>query len=232
MSHSENRDRNCGQDVAAYALGALEPIEAQRFAEHLHTCAVCRDELAEFERAIAVLPMDVPEHRAPRRMRRRVMSAVRAEPRHQPRPQPRRGRIWFLPPRPALALGGAAVVAVAVVLGALSFGGSGQPRTRVFNAQVIGSRGTARITVGGGHAELVVRDFAPPPAGEIYEVWLARPHRPPAPTSALFSVTAHGNGDINVPGSLHGVTQVMVTVEPAGGSQVPTHPPVIRASLT
>jgi hypothetical protein len=34
-----------------------------------------------------------------------------------------------------------------------------------------------------------------------------------------------------VPGSLHGVSTVLVTPEPAGGSLVPTHPAVISASL-
>ena len=37
--------------------------------------------------------------------------------------------------------------------------------------------------------------------------------------------------DVDVPGNLHGVTHVMVTREPAGGTQKPTHPPVIRAYL-
>ena len=35
-----------------------------------------------------------------------------------------------------------------------------------------------------------------------------------------------------MPGNLHGVSQVMVTPEPAGGTLVPTHPPVIVAPLT
>jgi hypothetical protein len=51
------------------------------------------------------------------------------------------------------------------------------------------------------------------------------------PTSALFSTTAAGSGTVDVPGNLHGVTLVMVTPEPAGGSKVPTHPPVLVAQL-
>ena len=58
----------------------------------------------------------------------------------------------------------------------------------------------------------------------------ARPS--PSPTMALFSVTAAGDGQVDVPGSLHGVSLVMVTPEPAGGTKVPTHAPVISASLT
>ena len=43
---------HCGEDVAAYALGALEPAEAEAFARHLETCAVCRDELEAFQQVI------------------------------------------------------------------------------------------------------------------------------------------------------------------------------------
>lgn len=54
----------------------------------------------------------------------------------------------------------------------------------------------------------------------------------PAPTTALFGVNAAGAADVGIPGSLHGVTLMMVTPEPAGGSPVPTHSAVITASLS
>jgi hypothetical protein len=123
------------------------------------------------------------------------------------------------------------VAAIAVVIGANNLGSTPSPRTQIYRAQVIGSTGSAEVRVSGGRAELVVHRLPPPPAGEIYEVWLARPHRALQPTSALFSVTASGEGDVDVPGNLHGVTGIMVTPEPAGGSNVPTHPAVIRAQL-
>jgi hypothetical protein len=87
------------------------------------------------------------------------------------------------------------------------------------------------VRLSDGSAELVVRNFAPPPAGDIYEVWLQRPGHAPSPTRALFSVTTGGAGDVGVPGDLHGVQRVLVTPEPAGGSLVPTHAPVIVAQL-
>jgi anti-sigma-K factor RskA len=125
---------------------------------------------------------------------------------------------------------GLAVLVLAVVA-VISTGGPSAPRTRTYAAQVTGSTGTASLVVTGNTGELIVRHFAAPPQGKIYEVWLARPHRAPAPTSALFSVTRNGSGDVTVPGSLRGVTQVMVTPEPAGGSRVPTHAPVISAHI-
>jgi anti-sigma factor RsiW len=236
MSDSDNDSttRECGADVAAYALGALEPAEAESFRGHLAQCVVCRDELATFQHVVNALPASVPPHRAPKALRQRVLTAVSEEPRVGPgaarsRAQPRRR--WLAMPRPALALG-AALAAVAIAVVALQLGSSGSTSTKVYNAAVTGSTGTAQVRVANGRAELVVRDFQPPPSGKIYEVWLSRPNRAPQPTSALFSVTAKGDGDVDVPGSLRGVNQVLVTPEPAGGSRAPTHSPVIRAQLS
>jgi hypothetical protein len=67
--------------------------------------------------------------------------------------------------------------------------------------------------------------------GRIYEVWLKRGSQPPEPTDALFSVTDNGAGTVGVPGDLRGVSQVMVTDEPSGGSTKPTRSPVIVVSV-
>jgi anti-sigma factor RsiW len=222
------RDRDCGGDVAAYALGALDEAEAETFRAHLQACAVCQDELAAFEQVVNVLPGSAPAYRAPRRLRRRVMSAVAEEPRHGRAPAPRRRAL----PRPVLALGGAFALAVAAVVVVIAVGSSGSsPTPRVVNAQVTGS-GSASLRVSRDHAELVVHRFQAPPPGQIYEVWLQRGKTGAAvPTKALFSVNDAGDADVEVPGNLQGVTQVMVTREPAGGSPKPTHAPVISAVL-
>ena len=224
----------CGLDLAAYALGALEPAEAEAFATHLETCTMCREELAEFEAVVATLPIGVPPHRAPKRVRRRVLDTVNRESRASA-PAPQRSSGWWsrmTMPRPAMALSGAVLVLAVAVFGGLELGRGGGSSTRVFHAQITGVTGSAEVKITGGHGELIVRHLSPPPQGKIYEVWLARPHQRPEPTSALFGVTTAGSGDVVVPGNLKGVDVVMVTPEPAGGSRVPTHAPVIYARLT
>lgn len=228
-------DHGCGDDVAAYALGALDPADAERFRAHLETCSICRDELATFEDVVHALPLSVQRHRAPAGLRRDLMRTVQADARaasRAARPAPTRTRPAWLPAwlslRPAIGLATAAIVAIAVVIG-VSSGGSG-PATRVIHAQVTG-HGYAELRVSGGRAELVVNGLPAPAAGRIYEVWLQRPGGSPTPTRALFSVNSAGQGDVDVPGSLHGVAHVMVTSEPAGGSLHPTRAPVINASL-
>ena len=120
---------------------------------------------------------------------------------------------------------------VVIAVGGLQLGFSAHGRSEVFHAQVVGSSGSAEVRVTDGHAELVVDHLVRPPGGDIYEVWLARPNREPQPAPALFTVSARGNGVVTIPGDLHGIQQLMVTSEPAGGSQVPTHPAVITADL-
>ena len=186
---------------------------------------------------VGLLAIAPARHRAPRGLRRRVLGAVAQEPRG--RAAQAAGPLRA--PRPVLLLAltparlGAAAVAVAVVLAvvvlAVSRVASPSPTTRVVAASVVGP-GTAQLRVTGGHAELIVRHLTPPPRGEIFEVWLARPHHAPQPTTALFSVDSSGQGDAAVPGDLRGVSTVMVTPEPAGGTTVPTHAPVIIARLT
>lgn len=228
--------RACAGDVAAYALDALDPTEVASFEAHLQTCAACREELAAFQHVVEALPMSAPQLPAPRRLRRRVMAGVRRGA-EQTDGDPERRRGWtagrFSLPRPggALAATAAALVLALVVVGGIAVLGSSSRTTHTYAARVTGVQGTARLTVNGGHAQLIVRHFSPPPQGKIYQVWVARKGQAPSSTGVLFSVTRSGNSDVDVPGSLRGVSTVMVTPEPAGGSKAPTHAPVITAPL-
>jgi len=228
----ENRD--CGADAAAYVLGALNAAEAEAFRRHMAHCAVCHDEVATFEAVAGALAIAAPQHSAPRRLRKRLMRSVRAAPQSAVSTGRRRRRTGAVftgrLPRAALA-GGTAVALAAAVIGGVELSSGGSGSTRLIQARVVGSAGSAQVRVAQGRAELIVRHLPPPPAGRIYEVWLKRPERAPSPTSALFSVTATGAGVVGVPGSLRGVSEVLVTPEPDGGSLVPTHRPVIVARL-
>jgi len=220
-------------DAAAFAVGALEAQEAEEYRHHLTRCSQCRDELAAFRRVADVLPGAVPQYPPPPGLRRRVVRAVQTEPRPlnpvlpRPRTRPRR-----LPrvhgSRPALAAVGIVVILVAVIAAVgLQPGRAGG--SRVLAASVMSSAGTAQLRIADGHADLIVQHLRAPAAGRVYEVWLKRSTAAPAPSKALFSVTADGAADVGVPGDLNGVSEIVVTQEPAGGSRVPTGPPVIVA---
>jgi anti-sigma factor RsiW len=234
---SPHRDLpECSGDAAAYVLGALSPEETAAFERHLETCVVCRDEIAAFSEVIDVMPLTVPQHAAPRALRRRIRRAARATAADRPAGQPAtttgtapwrtrtrtRARIGILAAAGALA---AAIVVVAV----LTLGGGGHP-ARTIQASVVGP-GRAEVRLVDGHAELVVRGVPAPPAGDVYEVWLQRGGAAPQPTRTLFGVTADGAADVGVTGSMSGVSRMLVTPERAGGSQHPTHAPVIIVSM-
>jgi anti-sigma-K factor RskA len=229
-----NRDRTtdrreCGGDVAAYALGALDTAEVDAFRRHLQTCSVCQEELTAFQHVVDELPLAATPHKAPSAIRRRVLREVNADARAATGSARRARRPGWRVARPALALGVTLLVAAAVVVGLVS-GSSSGPAPRVLTGQVVGT-GTAQLRVVPGRASLVVHHFAQPPTGKIYQVWLVHGQNAPSPTMALFSVTAAGNGVVGVPGNLTGVSSVLVTPEPMGGSPHPTHAPVISVSL-
>lgn len=233
---SSSSDGGCGDDVAAYVLGALQGDEQARFEHHVKSCAVCLDELTAFRQIVDSRLLSVAARPAPDDLRRRLMAEVSRDAtrdRDNQRGREARGfRLWRPPslgPRNPRLILSVVLFAVVLAVGGLELGASVAGGPEVFHAHARGA--SAEVRVSGGRAELMVRHFAPPPAGQIYEAWLDRPHRAPLPTRALFSVTARGNGTVDVPGNLDGVAQVMATQEPAGGSQAPTRPATITVNL-
>ena len=220
--------RECGEDAAAYVLGALEPAEAEAFRRHLADCTACQNEVAELEHVTGSLADATVRREVPSALRRRVLSEVRATPKAAgqvpSRTKPRRA-----PRRPAVAWGGAlaaAVLVIAVVL-VIALGGGGSS-TRTIQA----STGSAELRIADGRADLIVHRLAPLPAGRIYEMWVQRGSAAPTPTGTLFAVTSSGTAAVGVPGGVSGVSAVMVTQEPSGGTPAPTTAPVIVAPVS
>jgi anti-sigma factor RsiW len=92
------RARRCGGDAAAYALGALEPAEAEAFERHVAECERCAEDLGRFAHVVDALAMSTPQYPVPSRLRRRVMRSARGAPVAPV------SRIWF--GRMALATNG------------------------------------------------------------------------------------------------------------------------------
>jgi anti-sigma-K factor RskA len=224
MSSAAN-GRRCGDDVAAYALGALEPDEAEAFRRHLADCPECRQELAGFEQVTEALPPASARYEVPRALRKRVMSEVRATPKSAAAGPPAR-LAWAS--RPLLAWSGALAAVLVAVIVAVALSSGGSSGARVIQA----STGNAELRVTGAHGDLVVHRLPELPAGRTYEMWVQRGSAPPVPTGTLFGVTSSGTAAVGVPGSLDGVSAVMVTQEPSGGSPAPTAAPLIVARLS
>jgi anti-sigma-K factor RskA len=227
------------QDAAAYVLGALPEQELASFREHLGGCAECAVEVATLQPAADSLALGVTRVEAPPDLRTRLMAVVGGEAEllhaagHEADLPPRRRVGWRAHLAPAL--GAAAALAAGLAIGALAIGGSTSTvtRTQTIEAAVAtpGYHATAVLRKSGSHIVLVVTGMPAPPPGRIYEVWLERGTRAPQPTDVLFSVTHSGGGSVGVPDTLEGVSKVLVTAEPLGGSLKPTREPVIVASI-
>jgi hypothetical protein len=132
--------------------------------------------------------------------------------------------------RPLAAAGLAAAILAVGVIGGVLLGEGSSPQTRTVQAQVTVPGARAVVWVRDGHARLEVRGMRNPPSGRVYQVWVKRGSRAPEPTDVLFTVR-DGHGSVDVPGSVKGVDQIMVTSEPPGGSAAPTSKPVIAAAV-
>jgi hypothetical protein len=238
MNDSEHM-RPCDgiDDAAAYVLGALEASELEVYRGHLSGCAVCREEVLLLQPVADSLAVGVQRVQVPNGLRARLMAVVHGEAEllhaagHEAdrpaRARPRR-RFWLFP-----TLAATATLAAGLLIGALAIGGGSSQQTRIIQASVVtpGVHATAALRQTGSHVVLNVAGLPAPPLGRIYEVWLERGSEPPQPTDALFSVTGAGDGSVGVPGDLRGVSKVLVTDEPLGGSLKPTRAPIIVASV-
>jgi anti-sigma-K factor RskA len=227
------------QDATPYVLGALSEQELESYREHLSGCVECAAEVAALQPIADSLALGVAPARTPDSVRARVMAVVngeaellRAAGHEADRPSRVRPR-WRARLQPALAATAALAAGLAIGALVLNSGSGVHTQTQTIEAAVStpGYHATAALRKVGSHVELVVANMPAPPLGRIYEVWLERGMRAPQPTDALFSVTRSGAGSVGVPGDLAGVSKVLVTSEPLGGSLKPTRPPVIVASV-
>ena len=242
-----------GGDAAAYALGALDDSELAAFRRHLDTCSVCQAEIQSFAQLTDVLPMSAPQYPATRALRRRVMAEVRADARRQlaarefSEARPGRLRAGGLragagmsqlvgPSRRAGLVGAAtalALVLVVVVVGLTASGSNKHPASPAGMRVVSASTGAAQVLINANqHGELIVHHLTQVSVAQTYEVWKKLATGAPQPTSALFNTTSTGDSAIDVPGSLQGVKEILVTKEAAGGAAVPHGKPVIVAQIS
>jgi anti-sigma-K factor RskA len=84
------------EDLALYALNALEGDERAKLEEHLATCAACRLELERLRSDMALLAISAAGPRPPQRARQRLLDAIAREARPQPAATsaPSRRRWW------------------------------------------------------------------------------------------------------------------------------------------
>ncbi len=223
-----------GDDLAAYALGALETSEAERLRVHLEACDACQRQLLWLEEAVALLPRTVEQLAPPPRLRESILEAVRAEARRAaPETPPAAGRWWsglaVALRRPAVAIAIAATLIVGGVAGYL-IAGPGGSETATYRVEAVGGSAVTGVLERTGASGILRVSGMPALApGRVYEVWVERGGA--LSPSSLFVPRRDHSADAAVPGDLGRADAVLVTSEPAGGSRKPSSPPLLRVPL-
>ena len=102
-------------DLEAYALGALDPADAERLAQHLALCASCSNDAASLAEIVGTLPDTVPLREPRPALRDRVLGAARAEARQA---TSRRSPRWSFGAVRLSRIAFAGLAAAVIVLGA------------------------------------------------------------------------------------------------------------------
>jgi hypothetical protein len=244
MNHDEHDPRL--EEVAAYAIGALDPGQVEDLERHLADCRRCQEELRWLSPAVRALPEAVERQDPPPELKRRLMTEVRAdaaaasrrargeERRERARSRPGLGE-WLR----GLNVGGLTwkplaglALAILVIAGGIGYavgngGGSGGPHTTESPA---GANGIAvKIVTEGDRGEVHLAGVKPLPKGRVLEAWVERDGIVEA-VPALFAPDQAGHASTTIE-DMNGVSAVMVTREPEGGTKKPTTAPIVEVPI-
>jgi anti-sigma-K factor RskA len=239
----KNRDPHADRerlqdDLAAYALGALEPGETKEIERHLDGCESCRERVRWLRPAVDLLPVSVEQRTPPESLRESLLATVRAEAASAAEPprEPERASWWQglrgLVQRPAVGMAVLIVLTVGVGAGYL-LRGPGDDRTGTFvGARALGPQAeqvSATLERRDGSAVLHVQEMPALDPDEVYQVWVQRAGA--VESRNTFVLGMDGSAEAAVPGSLEGADAVLVTAEPRPGSRQPTTRPLLEAPL-
>lgn len=227
--------------AAAYALGALAGEERLWFEAYLAGHPELNAEVDELGSVANLLALAPADQEPPAELRRGVLESVGAPrdvirgepPRRSRRTEPARR---FL--RPEML---AAAAAFAAVIGLFMWNASlrdqnGDLRGEIAERRAVDMEGSGLASNAGGEvllrgedrAVLVASGLPPAPEGEVYETWIIRDG---VPEPAGVFQPRDGDAAAPVEGSMEGAEAVAVTLEPEGGSPMPTSDPILVAPL-
>lgn len=240
--------------TGAYAVDAIsDEIERDRFERHMHRCQQCTGEVRGLTETATRLAFGVSRPPPPA-MRANVLTAV-SQTRQLPpvvdsgRPRASRARTaWWSTRLPMLSYTFAAAAVGVVIVLAIVLAGTrhrldqAQQRNSALAAVLSApdSRSVTQATSDGGRATLTYslrrhamifssHGLPPLPSGKVYELWLIGPPQT-RPAGLLTAGQAGQAGPVYAsdvaPGDTFGVT-----VEPAGGTKMPTTQPILLITL-
>ena len=227
------------ESLPAYALGSLDEAEERLVAAHLIGCHMCRAELNAYQGVANQLAFAAPDTFPSQDLKRRFIARIQEIKSTQPQPE-RVGSI-----RRFVPVGGmigvflilALVVSNLVLWQRLNHlevlaGPLGMRAIALQNTDSApDSSGFVIISADGQDGVLVVDELPPLDAQHEYQLWLVQNGN--HTSGAVFPVDESGYRGMRIeaPQTLLNYSSVLVTIEPAGGSDNPTGHTVLDGSL-
>lgn len=238
--------------AAAYALGALANDERREFEAYLAEHPELQAEVEALGEAAMLLAFAPKEYEPPPGLRRNVLERVGGETGTTPFESGRRSRLRTLFGPAGLA---AAAAVLAVLVGLVVWNLSLQDGNEELRADVrelrddngtlqaqveerrtyeLQGSGVASDTHGEvmttreGPAVLVARNLPSAPEGQVYEAWVLHDG---VPVPAGLFEPSGASAAATIEASLEGADAVAVTLEPDGGSPMPTSDILLTAPI-
>ncbi|MDD5368747.1 MAG: anti-sigma factor [Anaerolineaceae bacterium] len=229
-------------DLAAYALGSLEPQEQQRVSGHLEQCGSCQKELAAYQAVTDQLMLAVPERTPSPDLRARILNQVasQADPILNERVSwIERLKNFLIAPVPAWGLVAALAIIVALIaFNLLGLGGNQTAAANDFRVVRLAGTESAAAATGwivisrdGQAGTLIVQNLPPLGEAQQYQLWLTKDGE--RKSGAVFSVDSSGYASnwVYSQEPLSEYRQFGITIEPRGGSPGPTGAKVLGGKL-
>ncbi len=242
------------EDLALYAIGALEAKSCPTLEKHIAECAACRNELAEMRGNAALLAMSVTGPAAPQRSRERLLGSIAHEP-HPMRVRMRRPWWSFAPVAVAALL---AVFCILLLQDNLDLRDQLRAQTAANDQEMAKAKMVLDTMMSHDAVHIAMASEVEPPhpyghciysahhgaivftasnlpslpPNKTYQLWLMPMNGHPAMPAGTFKADAHGNATVmeemepkNIESRRFGVT-----IEDNGGSQTPHMPLVLQGN--
>ncbi|MDX6604615.1 MAG: hypothetical protein QOF23_1124 [Solirubrobacterales bacterium] len=243
---NETNHERWSEDLAAYMVGALDHEEAVELERHAEGCERCREQIRWLTPAVQALSDSIEPLEPPRELRSRILAEVRSDAARAARAsRPRDGyaaaprnrlTAWLrgsgsgpIGRRRAVALAAVALIVAAVAGYTIGRGGSGGSTSTTTVAVGHPPGVTAKVIREGDRGTLRLANVRRLPENRVLEAWVRRDGEV-KPVRKLFVPDRGGSASTTI-GDMRNVDLVMVTAEPAGGSEAPTSSPIVKVPI-